>query len=575
LKQNIRNNIPGKSVVISIWLVLLIGVAARLWLVENQPLFAIGRAYFDDRLFLTLAKNILEGKWLGSYNSMTLVKGPFFSFWVAMTNLVHLPLLLSAQVLYSLSCLLLAYSVKPLVNNKFMIVLMFFVLLFNPASFDAGLTRATREMLYPSLTIIIIACVFGILFSTDWNAQTAGWGTGLGISLGCFWLTREEGIWILPFLAIIFMAKLSLTIFHDRSLDSIAKFIKPWLISFMGFTLILTVVNILNYFNYGIYAKTEMDARSFKSAYGALLRVTPKEVKRYVPVTEWTRRNIYKISPAFMELADYFEGPIGQVWIEQGNGAGRNPSNRTEILGGWFMWAFRDAVAHAGYYNSGKYPDEYYRRLAGEINHACDTGQLECSSERTSLFPVWHWYYIKYLMPSMTGRILALVNFEGISAEAVTSIGSPEELAFFQQLTNEEILSPNASSNGSIRTTSTQWDKHKTSILNAILFLYKKLFPILAVYAAVAFIPLLIFWAKKREGFVQAAVLISIIILIITRVILLSLLDIISYQLALTSYLYPLYPLSILFVLLVTAESFKLFQAIYINHPQGVFIKKK
>ncbi len=88
---------------------------------------------------------------------------------------------------------------------------------------------------------------------------------------------------------------------------------------------------------------------------------------------------------------------MGKNWIELGNGAGRNNQNRNEMLGGLFLWAFRDAIAYTGYYSNGKYPDDFYRRIASEVNTACDSGALNCFAKRESMSPVWHWYYMKYL----------------------------------------------------------------------------------------------------------------------------------------------------------------------------------
>jgi hypothetical protein len=362
----------------------------------------------------------LDGNWLGTYDSFTLIKGPFFSIWVALANILRIPLLLSGHILHAVSCLLLARAVKPLLGNKYLFVFLYFALLFSPASFDASLTRATRDIIYPSLSTVVVACTLGVLCSSINNNPSWLWGIGLGITFSCLWLTREEGIWVFPFLLFILSAGIILIGTRRWSAIDLWIFIKPCLISLAISVLILNTINTLNYVNYRLYAKTEMDSYSFKAAYGALSRVKPDEVKRYVPVTRKTRRHIYDLSPAFRELANYLEGPMGQMWVEQGNGAGRVQANRTEILGGWFIWAFRDAVADSGYYDDGKYPDEYYRRVADEINQACEMERLDCFSERNTLSPVWYWYDSKYLMPAIMERLWTLVNFDYISVEPIS-----------------------------------------------------------------------------------------------------------------------------------------------------------
>jgi len=565
MKNIIKQDNTNKKKDIWIWIIPGIGVLVRLWLTESQPLFAIGNAMHDDRLFLTLAKNILDGNWLGPFDSLTLIKGPFFSIWVALAHILGIPLLLSGHILYAASCLLFAHAVKPLLSNKFSFVFLYLILLFNPAGFDAALTRATRDMIYPSLSVAVVACAFGVLLSSIYNNRTWLWATGLGVAFSCLWLTREEGMWVFPFLLFIFFAGMILIGARNCSPAAIGMFIRPCLISLAGSMFILHAINMLNYVNYGIYAKTEMDSYSFKAAYGALSRVKPKDVKRYVPVTKWTRRQIYQLSPAFGELADYLEGPIGQMWVEQGNGAGRIQTNWTEILGGWFIWAFRDAVADSGYYDHGKYPDEYYRRLADEINRACELGRLDCLPERATLSPVWYWYYGKYLMPSMMERILALVNFEGIIVKPIRSIGSNEQLVFFQELTNEKILGPNLNSNSVPTAAKDHWNALRVSLLKYLLKLYQLTMPIMAVYSAIAFMIALLHWVKKRENAVRIVIPISLLILILTRITLLSLINVTSWQFHTLAYLHPTHPLFLMFVFLATSESVRSFQAILHN----------
>src|SRR4029077_11249160 len=49
-----------------------------------------------------------------------------------------------------------------------------------------------------------------------------------------------------------------------------------------------------------------------------------------------------------------------------------------DYAGGWFMWAFRDAVADIGEYRTPQAAIEFYRSMATEINRACREGRLTC-----------------------------------------------------------------------------------------------------------------------------------------------------------------------------------------------------
>ena len=61
------------------------------------------------------------------------------------------------------------------------------------------MTRVLREGIYPALTILVLACAIGLSGRYDRTLKSlAFWSTGLGFALSGFWLTREEGIWIVP-----------------------------------------------------------------------------------------------------------------------------------------------------------------------------------------------------------------------------------------------------------------------------------------------------------------------------------------------------------------------------------------
>ena len=528
------------------WLIVFGLIFLKLWLIESQPLFAIGRSPHDDRLFLTLASYLLKGEWLGPYDSLTLVKGPFFPLWIAITFSLKIPLLLSGQILYAVSCLVLTHSLKPLFKKDVSIILFFAILLFNPASYDASLTRVSREAIYPALSVLVTACAFGVFFSDgDDRKKTWPWKIGLGITFASFWLTREEGVWVIPFLFFMVCCKAMLA-YQSRNFRKVWFSFKPWLTSFMISSMLIISVNVLNYVHYGVFAKTEMETHSFKAAYGALSRVKPAKPIRYVPVTKETRRRIYEVSPAFKELARYLEGRQGRIWSDLALGQ-KTPENKREILGGWFTWAFRSAVADRGYYD-GKYPEDYYLRLAKEVNEACENGKLDCYPERDTVFPIWHWYYGKYVAQGIIERLSALARFAGISADPIQSTGTTDELALFLELTNEEIVDPNLEPADTYLPNQKPWDTYKLTILKWNLHLYQFILPAFVVYTVIAYLFMLITWLMKRGDSRLLILLSSLIVLFFTRLLLLSLLNAISWQIPVLAYLHPLHAILLMFI---------------------------
>ena len=133
----------------------------KLFLTYSQKLTAFGNAFHDDRLFLNLATNLVNGTWLGTYNSLTLAKGPMYPMWIATISEVGIPLLLAQQLLYICAGLVLILALRRLVTNNLVLTLIYSLYLFNPITSGGCVTRVIREGIYPALTILVVACMIG------------------------------------------------------------------------------------------------------------------------------------------------------------------------------------------------------------------------------------------------------------------------------------------------------------------------------------------------------------------------------------------------------------------------------
>lgn len=415
----------------------------KLWLTAGQTLYALGWWLYDDLHFLTQASYLLRGEWLGPYDQLTLIKGPFFPAWIALAHLAGVPLLLSAQILYVAACWLLSLAVRPLLKRNLYTPIFYAFLLFNPES--AGVSRVLRELISPALTLVTAACATGLLLAQESGDRKGGWwAAGLGASFAALWLTREEGMVVLPFLVFVFAC----AIFRARRTPAaghIRHVARTWLVSLLVWAVLVYSVAAINLARYGLFAKTEFDAYSFNAALGALSRVKPPDFKPFVSVTKKTRPLIYRVSPAFSELRPYLEGTIGARWAREGAYM-HSFSNRHEILADWFGWALRDAVSAAGYYQRGTYPDEYYSRLAREVNAACDRRLLDCYAPRATILPVWHYSYVRPLLATFLTKLDGVVGFDGVRLDPSPSSGTPEQLAFYRGMTGNQVTPPEQSS---------------------------------------------------------------------------------------------------------------------------------
>ena len=461
-----------------LWLSVAMLSCIKIWLVRGQTLCAIDGPH-DDMLFLNIADNLAHGKWLGDYNNLTLAKGMFYPLFVAAGYRIGVPLLLAQQMLYIFACLLLVVAIRPIVRAPLMLLFIFTILLFNPMSSDVGLaTRVAREGIYPALALMLVGLTAGLLVRLHRPYHTIlWWSAGLGLAVSAFWLTREEGVWILPFILIV--AGFS-TVRTWRTKPVNRLRLLYWALPLCIWLLSSGIVAGLNKVHYGIFTTVEFKEPGFVSAYGALSRVKHTNWLPYVLVPRETRDRIYKASSAFSELRPFLEGNIGRQWSNAFKDLNKkviykqmekdplfaervkeylrenegdliiklwtsNKANTvfdgTEIPGGWFMWALRDAVAAAGHYSSGAAAADYYRRLAHEINIACDEGRLECYGKRATMMAPWHSEYNSYLKNSLIKGMRFLADFEMLYLQGRPSVGSEKSLTAFKKLTRER-LSP-------------------------------------------------------------------------------------------------------------------------------------
>ena len=425
-----------------VWLVCLAVCCLKLWVTASQTVFAIGPSAHDDAHFVSQALHLLRGEWLGPYDNLTLIKGPFFPAWIAFTSLTGIPLLLSVQLLYAAACWLFSAAVRPLLRRNIYTPILFTFLLFNPES--AGETRVLRQLISPSLTVLVAACAMGMLLKQEDGRGATWWAAGLGASFGALWLTREEGMVVLPFLLFSFGAAIFLA-WRAHDPGRIWSVGRPWIASVLVWASMVYSIAAVNLIHYGLFAKTEFDAPSFNAAYGALSRLDPQNSSPWCRSRTRHGGSIYPVSAAFKELRPYLEGSVGEMW-ESTTIPMQDSSNVHEILGSWFEWALRDAVSEAGYYEHGKYPDEFYSRLAREVNDACSRHLLDCYAPRATFLPVWHNSYIQPLLGTFGTKLEEMVGFRGVNLDPIASIGTPEQLDLFRELTGNRITAPQLSS---------------------------------------------------------------------------------------------------------------------------------
>lgn len=446
------------------WLWIAVSLAfLKLVLVRAQPIYAIGNAAHDERLFLQLAQHIVNGEWLGAYNELTLAKGPVYSVFVAANHLVGLPLGLTQHLLYLAACVLTVRALLPWLTSGWTKLGVFTVLWWNPLTYEGEhMTRILRQHLTIPFALVIAATLLALILRRDRPTRARlPWAITFGLVFGLFWMTREEGAWILSLTGVLGIAA-----FFDLFRGPMPKRRETGALlgaAIVACAIPMLTVCTLNYRHYGWFGTVEFRADDFRDAYGALTRVETGARYPYIAVSRETREAIYAVSPAFAELQPHLEGDIGTRWADSEKFA----REERQIGSGWFMWALRDAVAAAGHATSAREALAYYRRLADEVNRAGDDGRLRAGQRRSGFFPLWHPAYTQALRNSGPSYLHTALSWPDLEPTPPFSIGTDDEVRIFRDITHERI-SPSLRATNIALPDQQRLDQRKLGLLRAL-----------------------------------------------------------------------------------------------------------
>lgn len=515
-------------------------VLVKLWLVSEQRMTAVGPAGHDDHLFLYLASSLAQGRWLGAYSHLTLIKGPFYPMWIAASFASGIPLLLSQHLLYAGACAVFVLALSPALRSPRLGLALFAFLIFCPLSFaDGPMTRVIRDSIYPSLTLLVLAAALGLALRLDRPLRaTRGWIAGFGGSLAAFWLCREERIWIIP--ALLLTAGWALLRWPRR--EVLRRGLEA-----LGLAAVLVgAVVLINGIRYGAFVITEFTEGSYPRAYAALTHVEHEKYRLKVFLPAETRRRIYAASPHFAELEPFLEGDVGRGWIKPGCD---EFGICDEVGPGWLIWALRDAAAAAGHYRDGGEAARYWSAVGDEVAGACSKKLLTCRAWSLGFLPPLHREHIHAYPRAVLRGAAMLLNYQGVTPHPAPSMGPAFLLIDFRDIARARLMpAPGIEEQSTPRLDRLEALEEK--ILGGILAAYRWATPLLAGAASIAFVVAAAWGLRRRRSspllFVSAALLVAAA----ARVLLLALIEVTAFSGLIVGYLAPGYPLVLSFIAL-------------------------
>jgi hypothetical protein len=347
-------------------------IIAYVVILANTPIAIRSANIHDDALYIDLARYLSEGRWLGPFNQYTLMKGPGYPFFLAASNRLGIPVSVAHALFHCAAIVFFVAVAARLLPSPWLAAILFPLLLWHPLSFTEPFPLVLRDSIYYGQVLIFLAALGYALLGARGKRNKLIWGAVTGVVLGWVWLTREEGVWLLPGVAVVAVA----AIVRAYRAGSLRPTMATLAVVVGAFAATQAAFAGANWWAYGKFAGVDTKEANFQRALREIEGVEPGATRPFVPVARATRERIYAASPAFASLQNYFEGTAGAKWRDYTCQV--QPAVCGEIGAGHFMWALRDAAASNGNYASPQAASAFFGRVADEISDACGRGILKC-----------------------------------------------------------------------------------------------------------------------------------------------------------------------------------------------------
>ena len=365
--------------------VLALVTVASLVLSARNPTWLLADQGHDDALFAELAGHLVDGQWLGPYQSLTLAKGPTYPMFIAAAYKLRLPLTLAEQGLHLAAAAITALAAWRLTGSRWLAAASYAVIALDPTHLGTWGNRVSREAVYGSLSLILVAgTILFLALLPRLLALGLGWtvpvvaaaGAALGVTGAAYYMCRDERAWVAPAVALAALAGVATWRLRDRDRLRQALAAAAALVVAAGsFAASVHWVTARNRSHYGAAVISDLVDGEIARAYTQWQRVDVGEHRRFVPVSQGQRAAVYAVSPAAAELGPWLDGPPGERWLRFGCSYGVCD----DIPGTHFVWAMRAAAADVGHMDSAGEAQRYFGRIADDIASACRS-DLPCAA---------------------------------------------------------------------------------------------------------------------------------------------------------------------------------------------------
>ena len=413
------------------------------FLVYNLPIMAVPKGIHDDWIMVHLADTLRNGQWLGEYNSLTLTKGMFFPLYLAVINFLHLSYLNVTALLYTISCMVFVYAVRPLVKKQLPRLVLYLALLWNPISYSL---QAFQRVYRNSISYIQVLLIFGGFLAVYLRRRERArrhipWIIAAAAGTVSFFYTREDAIWVVPFLVVFVLVYLgSLFGLWRKERGKTASYVWKTVLILLPFFCLWGAGKWIarqNLNHYGIEVTNELQSGGFAEMYKSMMSVKPEEDIPGVTMTNEKIARMCDVCPTLGELEPYIQSSK-EYWAgEEGD------AENWEVRDGWVFWIFRTALEEAGYYTDGATANAVCLQIRDEIEEALDAGLLERQPTMPSTYmSPWRKGYLGELFGAL-GKSIAYTTTYDEMETLIYLYSEPDDnggIPLFERITGDKAV---------------------------------------------------------------------------------------------------------------------------------------
>lgn len=423
---------------------IILTVSLRYALSSRLPAMLYPDMPHDDGWVFTKAMSIMNGHWLGSYDHFTLIKGPFSPFFMAISSYLGIAFTDANTILYICACLFFINAIRPIIKNRLSLFLMLLVLLFNPITFgfDTG-QRIYRNGMGQWQILFILSSMIGIYLRRNSTWMTNKWFAIVGgLCFGAFILTREDSLWLYPFVWVSSIVT-ALALYFDRNRNK-TSYLTPFVPILISYTVVFCF-SVVNYVYYGKFLINDRSGGAYALVAADLYAIAPNaddeklytsEVYKdqYISIYKSTMEKAFSVSPTLNLAANEIRTAI-DAWGGWGN-------NKTgQLFTDHMLFALRDGVFLYGLYKNLEETEAYYEKVHAELQAAFKQGKLTKRGFTLSpLIKPADYNTIKNALNILPNSVLGIVSFEHTEARILPSIGQVKNIEKMGLILGEEFL---------------------------------------------------------------------------------------------------------------------------------------